>query len=150
MKEIFIIPVLLIVIAVGGNNIIELFNSPKLPSPIIKVGNINIPTGQASYCLNEFTNLQCEDIFFPPDIIKHDHLKTVVVSPEAKLNIAFTEKPKKDSLNANIWFSDSNIRNGNLKGNTLIVPKEQGVYIYNVHAEWEKRSSNYVFAIEIQ
>ena len=37
-----------------------------------------------------------------------------------------------------------------LNENVLLVPKEKGVYIYSVSANWEKGSSSYVFVIEVK
>lgn len=37
-----------------------------------------------------------------------------------------------------------------LNNNVLFMPKEKGVYIYSVSAQWEKGSSSYNFVIEVK
>ena len=86
----------------------------------------------------------------PPELIKHHELKPVAVSPGAELNIKFNRKPQENTLTASIWFSDDEVESAPLHDNAVVVPREKGVYIYNVSAHWEKGSSSYVFVIEVK
>ncbi|MED4402237.1 hypothetical protein ABET41_12530 [Metabacillus fastidiosus] len=159
MKKLLLIILLLMVTGIGVYSIIAFSNSSKLPSPIppgkppspvITVGDIIIPTEQGTYCWSGFMNAICVDMISPPGIVKNSDLKPVIVSPEAKLNISFKDKPKANTLTVTRWINDEEMVEANLKGNTLIVPKEKGVYIYDVHARWEKGDSTSVFVIEVQ
>lgn len=150
MRRFLLITLPLIVIGLGVYGIIGISNSSKPPSPTITVGDINIPTAQGTYCWSGFMNSKCVDMISPLGIVAHNDLKAVVVSPEAKLNIVFKNKPKKGTLGANIWISDEKTETANLKGNILTVPSEKGVYVYDVHAGWEKGDSSSVFVIEVR
>lgn len=86
----------------------------------------------------------------PDGIVEHHDMKPVVVAPNAKMKIDFRMKPKKGTLGANLWDSDNEIKNARLKGNALTAPKEKGIYIYSIHANWEKGDSSYVFVIEVR
>ncbi len=140
---------ILIVICLVVYGIIGLFNSSKPPSPTITVGDIKIATAQGTYCWNGFMNSMCVDMISPPEIVAHKKLKVVVVSPEAKLEIGYKNKPKKGTLDANIWINIK-AKNVDLKGDVLTAPSEKGVYVYDIHARWEKGSSSNVFGIEVR
>lgn len=127
-----------------------LVNSSKPPSPTITVGETQIPSAQGTYCWSGFINSICEDMISPPGIIAHHDLKPVVVSPEAQLKIDYKNKPKKDTLGANIWLSNEKAEPVKLSGNTLAAPRKKGVYIYDIHAIWEKGDSSHAFIIEVR
>lgn len=146
MKKVFI-SLLAVVLLVGG--IYFAFNS-KPPKPVITIENKTVEVAQGSYCWEGLINAQCVDMISPPDLIKHHELKPAVVSPGAELEIKFKREPLENTLNASIWFNNNEVENAPLNENALLVPKEKGVYMYNVSADWEKGSSSYVFVIEVQ
>ncbi|WP_341321263.1 hypothetical protein NSQ62_16920 [Solibacillus sp. FSL H8-0523] len=146
MKKV-LISLLAVVVLVGG---IYFVLNLKPPKPVITIENKTVEVAQGSYCWNGLINAQCVDMISPPDMIKHHELKPVVVSPGAELKIKFKRKPLVDTLNASIWFSNDEIENAPLNDNVLVAPKEKGVYIYSVSANWEKGSSGYVFVIEVK
>ena len=146
MKKVFIFVIAVVVLVVG---IYFVFNI-KPPKPTITIENNTVEVVQGSYCWGGLINVQCVDKISPPDIIKHQELKPVVVSPGAELKIEFNRKPQENTLGVYIWFSNDEIENAPLNDNVLLVPKEKGVYIYSVSAHWEKGSSSYAFVIEVK
>ncbi|MGG0658101.1 hypothetical protein [Rummeliibacillus pycnus] len=145
MKKV-LISLLAVVVLVGG--IYFVFNL-KPPTPTITIENNAVEVAQGSYCWGGLINVQCVDKVSPPDVIKHQKLKPVVVSPGAELKIEFNRKPLENTLSASIWFNKNEMENVRLNDNVLLVPKEKGVYFYSVSAHWEKGSSSYDFVIEL-
>ncbi|MGD2196961.1 hypothetical protein [Lysinibacillus fusiformis] len=146
MKRVLIF-LLTVVVLVGG---IYFVCNLKPPKPTITIENNIVEVAQGSYCWGGLFNVQCVDKISPPNIIKHEKLKPVVVSPGAELTIEFNRKPLKNTLSATIWFNKNEMENVQFNDNVLIVPKEKGVYIYSVSAHWKNGSSSYVFVIEVK
>ncbi|MCY9550067.1 hypothetical protein [Lysinibacillus xylanilyticus] len=146
MKKV-LISLLAVVVLVGGINIV--FNL-KPPKPTITIEKNTVEVTQGSFCWNGLINVQCVDKISPPDLIKQQDLKPVVVSPGAELKIEFNRKPLENTLGASIWFNKNEMENVPLNDNALLVPKEKGVYIYSVSAHWKKGSSSYNFVIEVK
>ncbi len=146
MKRV-LISLLIVVVLVGG---IYFVCNIKPPKPTITIENNIVEVAQGSYCWGGLFNVQCVDKISPPNIIKHQKLKPVVVSPGAELKIEFNRKPLEKTMSASIWFNKNKMEYVRLYDNVLIVPKEKGVYIYSVSAHWEKGSSSYVFVIEVK
>lgn len=149
MKRIITISFVLVIMIILFFQIKEFINSEP-PSPSITVGGKSIPTKQGSYCWRGLTSGKCVDMISPPDIIKYHGIKPVIVSPEAPLKVQFRKKPNKDTLGANVWISDRETEDANMKGNLLIAPKEKGIYVYDVYARWNRGSASFVFTIEVQ
>ncbi|KUO50272.1 MAG: hypothetical protein APF76_11210 [Desulfitibacter sp. BRH_c19] len=146
MKKFLSILSVLVVLIIG----VYFIYTSEPPSPTITVGGKNIASAQGSYCWRGLLNGKCVDMVSPPEIIRESGLKPIIVSPEAQLKIEFRNKPKENSLGVNIWVSDQETEVVPLNGNVLIVPKEKGVYVYDIFAGWEKGSSSYAFVIEVQ
>ncbi|MFJ7922221.1 hypothetical protein ACIQ6U_21040 [Lysinibacillus fusiformis] len=122
---------LTVVVLVGG---IYFVLNRKPPKPTITIGNNIVEVAQGSYCWVGLFNVQCVNKISPPNSIKHEKFKPVVVSPGAELTIEFNRKPLENTLSATIWFNKNEIENVQSNDNVLIVPKEKGVYIYSVSA----------------
>ena len=105
---------------------------------------------QGSYCWDGLLNSICADTSSPPELVKNQRLKPVVVSPESEIKIEFKIEPNENTLGVNNWISDNEVEEVSLCNNVLIAPKEKGVFVYDVHASWEKGSSSYSFIIEVQ
>ncbi|HBJ01589.1 hypothetical protein [Lysinibacillus sp. UBA5990] len=146
MKKV-LISLLAVVVLVGG---IYFVFTLKPPKPTITIENNTVEVAQGSYCWDRLFNVQCVDKISPPDIIKNQKLKPVVVLPRAELKIEFNRKPLENTLSASIWFNKNEMENVLLNNNVLFMPKEKGVYIYSVSAQWEKGSSSYNFVIEVK
>ncbi|WP_258000515.1 hypothetical protein [Bacillus sp. Marseille-P3661] len=124
--------------------------SSKPPSPIITVAEKKVEVAQGSYCWNGLFNNVCADTISPSELIKFHGVKPTIVSPESKIKIKFKIEPNEHSLGVNKWLSDGNIESAPLDKNILTVPKEKGIYVYDVFARWEKGDSSYAFVIEVQ
>lgn len=149
MKKFSITLLVLIVLAFGIYFVIGLFNA-KPPSPIITVEEKKIEVAQGSYCWDGLYNSICVDTLSPPMLIDHHEIKPVIISPESELKIEFNKEPNKNTLGVNRWLNDNEVKNISLSNNVLIAPKEKGVYVYDVHARWEKGDSSYAFVIEVR
>jgi hypothetical protein len=150
MKKLLIIFLVLAVLIIGVYFTFGLLSSEP-PSPTITAGDKRIVSAQGSYCWRGFLNGKCVDMISPPEIIIYAGLIPVVVSPETQLNIEFRNKPIKNTLGANKWISNEGTTEVvQLDDNFLTVPKEKGVYVYDIFARWGKGSSSYVFVIEVR
>ncbi|WP_155594030.1 hypothetical protein [Lysinibacillus cavernae] len=146
MKKVLISLLAVVGLVVGVYFVFNL----KPPKPTITIENNTVEVAQGSYCWGGLINGQCIDKISPPDIIKHQHLKPVVVSPRAELKIEFNREPQENTIGAYIWFSNDEMKKVLLNNNIFLVPKEKGVYIYSVSAHWKKGSSSYAFVIEVK
>lgn len=149
MKKFLTILLVSVVLLIGVYLFIGQFSSEP-PSPTITVGDKNVSVAQGSYCWSGFLNAKCVDMISPPEIIKHHGLKPVIVSPESQLRIEFKNEPKVNTLGANWWVSNGETEDVQLNDNVITLPKEEGVYVYETFARWEKGSSSYVFVIEVR
>ncbi|MEK4628465.1 hypothetical protein MKZ17_09685 [Solibacillus sp. FSL R7-0682] len=145
MKKV-IISLAAVIMLVGGIYYVVTLKPPK---PTITIENNTVEVAQGSYCWNGLITSQCVDMISPPDIIKHQEFKPLIVSPGAELKIKFIQKPLENTLGASIWFNDE-VENVPLNYSILLVPEEKGVYIYSVYAQWKKGRSSYVFVIEVK
>ncbi|MCM3390642.1 hypothetical protein LG296_20140 (plasmid) [Ureibacillus chungkukjangi] len=150
MKKFLITLLVLIVLAFGIYFVVGLFNA-KPPSPMITVEGKKIEVAQGSYCWDGLFNYSiCADSISPPMLIEHQEIKPVIVSPESELKIEFKKEPNENTLGANIWPNDNEVKNVSLRNNVLVAPKEKGVYVYDVYARWEEGDSSYTFVIEVR
>lgn len=145
MKKALITLVVLVVLGVGIYFFIGLFNNNP-PSPTITYNEKKLEVARGSYCWTG----SCADTISPPRLIEHNEIKPVIVLPESELKIEFEKEPNANTLGVNRWLNENDLEDVSLKNNVLIVPKEKGVYIYDVHASWEKGSSSYAFVIEVR
>ncbi|MGZ9583670.1 hypothetical protein [Paenibacillus marinisediminis] len=149
MKKAVTVAIVVIITVTAGWLVKELLSGGP-PSPTIQAGKVKVAVLQGSYCWTEMFRSECADMASPPMMVKHEGVKPVVVSPEAQLTISFGNKPNEDTLGANIWLGENGPKQANLNRNVLTAPKEKGVYIYDIHAGWNKGGSSYVFVIEVQ
>ncbi|OIK14116.1 hypothetical protein [Bacillus sp. MUM 13] len=149
MKKTLITIIVLIVLAVGIFFVIGLF-SVKPPSPTITVKDKKVEAIQGSYCWRGLLNSICADTSSPPEIIKNQDIKPIVVSPQSKLKIEFKNKPQEDTLNVTQWRTNEKTENVSINDNAILLPKEKGIYVYDVYARWEKGNSSYAFVIEVK
>lgn len=146
MKK-FMISLIVLLCSVFG---IYFVISSKPPSPIITVEGKKVGVVQGTYCWEGLFNNECADTTSPPELIKHKGLKATIVSPESDIKIEFKTKPNKNSMGVNQWLQNGEPTNATLNGNVITAPKEEGVYVYDVFARWDKGSSSYAFIIQVQ
>jgi hypothetical protein len=131
-------------IVVGCSKIVE--QSP--PLPIITAGGEEIEVAQGSYCWSGPNNSSCVDMISPPEIIKHQGIQPVIVSPESEVKIQFHEEPKESG--GSRWLSNENTESVPIRDNVFLLPKEKGVYVYDIFGHWEQGSASYVFVVEVR
>lgn len=149
MKKSLITLIVLVLLGVGIYFVIGLFNINP-PEPTITVEGKKVEVVQGSYCWDGLFNSICADTSSPPELVKNQGLKPVAVSPESEIKIEFKKEPNENTLGVSNWISDNEIEEVSLSNNVLIAQKDKGVYVYDVHARWEKGSSGYAFVIEVQ
>lgn len=146
----FIISLLVLIgLAFGVYFVIGQLNS-KPPTPIITVGEKKVEVVQGSYCWEGLFNNVCADTASPPEMIKHQRLKPTIISPESAIKIEFKTEPNKNSIGVNQWLQNGETENVPLNENIITAPKEEGVYVYDVSARWDKGDSSYAFVIEVR
>ena len=135
----------LIVIAIL---IFEPFRSEP-PTPSVTIGNVNIHTTQGSFCWEGPISSQCVDkIYTSPLEMAAEHKPTVVSSNE-EVTIKFKKAPL-GKLVVTQWVGENNTKIITVKNDKIKVPKEKGIYVYSVIANWEKGSGSYAFSIEVK
>ena len=135
----------LIVIAIL---IFEPFRSEP-PTPSVTIGDVDIPTTQGSFCWKGLISGQCVDkIYTSPLEMAAEHKPTVVSSNE-EVTIKFKKAPL-GKLVVTQWVGENNTKSIIVKNDKFKVPKEKGIYVYHVTANWEKGSGSYAFSIEVK
>ena len=135
----------LIVIAIL---IFEPFRSEP-PTPSVTIGDVDIPTTQGSFCWKGLISGQCVDkIYASPLEMAAEHKPTVVSSNE-EVTIKFKKAPL-GKLVVTQWVGENNTKSITVKNDKIKVPKEKGIYVYSVIANWEKGSGSYAFSIEVK
>ncbi|WLR57299.1 hypothetical protein LC048_10805 [Mesobacillus subterraneus] len=120
------------------------------PSPIITVDGKKLEVARGSYCWDGLFNATCADTISPPMLIEHHEINPVIISPESEVKIEYKKEPEENTLGVTRWLNNNEVEDVSLNNNVLVVPNEKGVYIYDVHARWEKGDSSYAFVIEVQ
>jgi hypothetical protein len=149
MKKVFITLLTLIALGIGIYFVTGILHS-KPPTPTIRVDEKKLEVARGSYCWDGLFNSTCADTISPPMLVEHHKIKPLIVSPESKLIIEFNKEPIENTMGVTRWLSTDKVEAAPLNDQVLTVPKEKGVYIYDVHARWDKGSSSYAFVIEVQ
>jgi hypothetical protein len=123
-------------------------DTEKPPKPTIIVDGQMIPVIQGSYCWSGDGVSRCEDKISPPELVKKQ--TPIIVPPDSKLEVKFDVKPKDGSLGANLWVNGKPTKVQLIGSNKMIIPKERGIYVYDVYANWDKGESSYAFILEIK
>lgn len=150
-----IIKKVIITIIILGVVVIRLFNfvpfRSEPPTPTITAGNTIIPTTQGSYCWDGIFSAQCVDLAYtsPLDMAK-EHQPTVV-SPNAEIKIDFPKEPTADTWSVEQWIDKDKIEDVELEmknNQTIFAPKEKGIYVYHVLANWKQGDGNSHFPLK--
>lgn len=149
MKKFFITLLILVGLGFGIYFVVGLFTHTP-PSPTITVDEKELDVARGSYCWEGLFNATCADTIPPPELIQHHKIEPVIVSSESELKIEFEKEPNENTVGVTRWLSNNEVEGVSLNNNVLIVPKEKGIYIYDVHASWDKGSSSYAFIIEVK
>jgi hypothetical protein len=143
-----IFTVIIIGLVFIGLFVFEPFRSEP-PTPTVTSGDIEIATTQGSYCWDSLLSAQCVDkVYTSPLDMAKEH-KPTVVSPNEEIKISFKNEPISDTLEVEKWIDKDNIENVEMQNNSIVAPKEKGIYVYHILADWEQGDGNYAFSIEV-
>ncbi len=126
----------------------ELFSSSP-PTPTVTAGDTKIPTTQGSYCWNGLFSAQCVDKVYTSPIDMAKEHKPTVVSPSEEIKIDFKKEPLAETMKVEQWI-DEKYEKLEVKNNSIVIPKEKGVYVYYVLANWKEGDGNYAFSVEVK
>ncbi|HZG72386.1 MAG TPA: hypothetical protein VEY51_12695, partial [Chondromyces sp.] len=104
---------------------------------------------KGSYCWDGLIHQECVDTALPAELIEHNQMVPVIIAPEALITIHFSRNPRKKSVGVSQWLNDREAKTIQLKRNSFHAPKEEGLYIYSVHAGWPKGDVSYAFAVKV-
>lgn len=121
------------------------------PIPIVSIGEESIEVVRASYCWNT----GCVDYAGPPDILEGK--APYPVKKGEKIRIQFDYEPIPNSISVSRMLStkDEWVRDVLVDG-MLTVPKEEGIYYYDLLANWYSEEeeyggdSYYAFVIKVE
>lgn len=119
------------------------------PTPIVKAGDTKIPTTQGSYCWNGLFSVQCVDKVYTSPIDMAKEHKPTVVSLSEEIKIDFRKEPLAETMKVEQWI-DEKYEKLEVKNNLIVMPKEKGVYVYFVSAEWKEGGGSYAFSVEVK
>lgn len=120
------------------------------PTPNVTIGNVNLPTTQGSYCWRGLLLGQCKDMAYTSLFEMGNTHNPTVVSPNERINIEFKRKPIAGTLKVAQWVDDDTSQNVKMKNSSISVPKEKGVYVYHLVANWERGRGTYAFSVEVK
>jgi hypothetical protein len=72
------------------------------------------------------------------------------VSPQEKIKVEFHKEPLAGTLKIEQWIDENNIKNIELKNDSIPVPEEKGIYVYHVMSRWKQGDGSYAFSIEVE
>ena len=139
---------ILIGFIVIGILVFEPFRSEP-PTPSVTIGDIDIHTTQGSFCWKGLISGQCVDKIYTSPLEMAAKHKPTVVSSNEEVTIKFKKAPL-GKLVVTQWVGENNTKSITVKNDKIKVPKEKGIYVYSVIANWEKGSGSYAFSIEVK
>lgn len=147
IRKIFTV-IIIIGLIVVGLFAFEPFSSAP-PMPTVTAGDTKIPTTQGSYCWNGLFSAQCVDKVYTSPIDMAKEHKPTVVSPSEEIKIDFKKEPLAETLKVEQWI-DEKYEELEVKNSSIVIPKEKGVYVYYVLANWKEGDGNYTFSVEVK
>lgn len=143
------IPIIIVLLVIiGGVFIFNIFKNAKPPIPEIYADNQSISATQGSYCWEGIMYAQCVDMVYSlEEIAKHP---STIVSPNEKIRITFRNEPIKDTLLVHQQYPEKNASEIKLEKGIFTAPKEKGIYVYTISANWDRGSGGFFFNIEVK
>lgn len=112
-----------------------------LPAPTLSVEGNPVPYQVGSYTWIEGGRGVAVDTVDPPALV--ESLEPVVVRPNAVLTVSFADAP--EEIHAGIWTDDLQP----VSGGRLVLPPEEGDYVYLLVASWPQGSVSYAFPVRV-
>ncbi|WP_147296337.1 hypothetical protein [Halobacillus trueperi] len=120
------------------------------PAPTVTTGNTEIATTQGSYCWDGLLSGKCVDKVYGSPMDMADEHKPTVVSPNEEINIIFQKESMPETLEVEKWTGEGNREDIVVKNNSIAAPKEKGLYVYLISADWDEGDGNYAFSVEVK
>jgi hypothetical protein len=112
-------------------------------TPVVRVdGNTIWLMGESQLKTGEETQYS----MLPPERVKD--AEPVPVSQAAELTVHFQKKPV--LLQLNRWQDMKVAERKIMKGDSIYLPKQPGVYVYDLYAKWDEGYASYAFVVEVQ
>ena len=154
-KLLFILIELSMFLFVGCNNVsnkaTELINEESniyekmnIPTLNVTCGSENILVEKGGYTWSTGNESITVDAASPEQIA--DKMEGNKVLPESQLTLSFSETPNK--VNVVDWSKTQN-NTFTFENNKMIVPKEEGTYVYEVIGEWEQGQISFTIKLVV-
>ncbi|WP_079480287.1 hypothetical protein [Halobacillus salinus] len=123
-----------------------LYNSGP-PKPYIVVGDDEIPSTEGSYCWDSGASSKCEDkVFRDAFEMAAQHEPTSVREGE-EIEVKFTPFP--DEFQLVQWKEGGERKQVVVKDGNIYAPEQPGLYVFQIHAEWEQGDATYAFSVKV-
>mgnify|MGYP006870151636 CR=1 FL=1 len=135
------IPLLVLLLWLSGCS----FGDIKPPTLTLTVNGEKVDHRLGTYTWSTGRRGVAVDAAAPPLLVKE--LKPHIAASGTKLRIQFDYRPS--SLEAGVW-SGGDVDWQPVQNGTITLPKQQGSYIYVIHAAWKEGDAIYAFPVNIQ
>jgi len=135
----------LIIFSIGFLAFVTLANPDKPPMPKVTYQNEPIEVLQGSYGWETFTKSVQADSPIPPELV--ENITPTIVAPQGNLKIKFDYKP--NNVEVLLWTEAGPLKY-NIDHNTVIMPENEGIYVFEIRGQWDQGDSIYAFKINIK
>lgn len=81
----------------------------------------------------------------PPELVNYQK-ERLNIKPKSKITLTFEREP--DDLKVYIWEGNNQIIQ-QVKSGTIIAPRQKGLVVYEVYANWQEGSAHYAFSVNV-
>ncbi len=135
----------LIIFSIGFLAFVILSTPDKPPMPKVTYRNEPVKVLQGSYGWETFTKSVQADSPVPPELVENTTPTTV--APQSNLKVTFNYKP--NNVDVMLWTEAGSLKY-NIDHNTVIMPEEEGIYVFEIRGEWDQGHSIYAFKIRVK
>ncbi len=135
----------LVLSAIGFLALETLLTPDKPPIPKLTYQGEPVKVIQGSYGWTTFTKGVQAESPIPPELVKNIIPTSVV--PQANLKVTFDYKP--NGVDLMLW-TKAGPRGYNIDHNTIIMPEDKGIYVFEIKGEWDQGDSIYAFKIKVK
>lgn len=146
MKKILIFLIFLIMfVFVGCNNDYYEIKNSDIPSLTVTNDNQKITVKRGGYSWTVKNTNITTDTDGPEKIA--ENMEGDIVLPNTQLNMKFTQTPSKVNV---IYWGELKDVEYSFTENSIIVPKKEGIYVFEVAGEWEQGRVSYTIKIIVK
>lgn len=143
MKKILIFLIFLILfVFVGCNNDYYEIKDSDIPSLTVTNNNQEVTVERGGYSWTVKNTNRTTDIDGPEKIA--ENMEGDIVLPNTQLNMKFTQTPSKVNV---IYCGELKDVEYSFTENSIIVPKEEGIFVFEVAGEWEQGRVSYFLSV---